>query len=110
VGSLVEMVLSLNVSRRHLTTGQRAVMGERSLPHFEVEAQARQIAAGTRGAEGGRGNAKPLASIDAKGLGGEEREGKSANRAGKAVGIGETTVNRVKHLHHTAPDLYARFQ
>ena len=72
VGSLVETVLSLNIKRRHLSIGQLAAMGTLSLPHFQAEARERMIEARKLGGGmAGRGHAKPLASIDAKGLGAE---------------------------------------
>lgn len=40
--SPVEAVLSLNLHRRHLTSGQRAVIASRMMPHLEAEAKKRR--------------------------------------------------------------------
>lgn len=45
-GSPTEFVVSANIHRRHLTSGQRAMLAQELLPRLEAEARARQ---GTRG-------------------------------------------------------------
>ena len=41
-GSLVSLVVSLNLHRRHLTSGQKAIIGAEILPMLEDEAKERQ--------------------------------------------------------------------
>jgi hypothetical protein len=74
-GSLVGFVVSVNLHRRHLTAGQRAVVGAEMLPLMEAEAKQRQATS--------TGGSKPqlvelFPQADA---------GKSRDQAGKAVGV-----------------------
>lgn len=55
---LIRYVMSCNISRRQLTSSQRAMLAADLLPRLEAAAKERQRAAGVFGAEGGRGNKK----------------------------------------------------
>ncbi len=45
-GDVISFVISLNLKRRHLTSGQKAMIAFHALDMFEAEAKKRQIAAG----------------------------------------------------------------
>lgn len=87
-------VLSANISRRHLTTSQLAMVAVEFLPVLQREAKERQ---GARNDQH-----KTSASIDADV---EDRSGRSAKQAADAVGVGEVTVGRAKRITRDAPDL-----
>lgn len=61
---LIRYVMSCNISRRQLTSSQRAMLAVELLPRLEAAARERQRAAGVFGAEGGRGHKKEETLIE----------------------------------------------
>ena len=99
-GTLAEFIYALAAERRDLTPTQRLLLAKDLLPQFKAEAAARQVAAGARGVEGGRGNKKPLAPAGAKGSG-----KKAAEAAAKAAGASTRQLERVVRVVTAAPEL-----
>lgn len=103
VGSLVALVVSLNLQRRHLTSLQKAGVSVDILPLLEKEARERQKAAGQHGSEGGRGNAKtPSQKIDE----GFSNEGRATAQAAKITGTNRQYVADMKKYQQEAPDVF----
>lgn len=80
-------VLSVNVSRRHLTSAQKAALAVAALPLFEAEAKRRM-------SDGGRGVKVGTPS-------------KSREQAAKATGAARTYVSEAKAISEKAPDVFA---
>jgi hypothetical protein len=76
------LVISLNVQRRDMTAGQRAIVAARSLPAFEEAARKRQTS-GRAQAEGRR----------------------SRDDAARVFKVGKDAVQQAKALLAEAPDL-----
>lgn len=90
-------VISLNVHRRNLTTGQRAEIARQALPRLREEAEERQKRlAGTR---------STLASTDAKVT---DRSGRAAKQAADLVGVSEAAVTRTERIARERPDLHKK--
>lgn len=88
----VAFVMALNMERRHLTVGQRAMLANEILPMYEAEADQRKKA-------GVKGN--PSADLHEGGL----RERRSDVRAGAAAKVSGRAVSQAKRLAEKAPDL-----
>ncbi len=86
----VRFVLGLNVHRRHMTQSQLAVLALEALPLFAEQAAARQRAGVAADLSPGRGQGP---------------EGKATARAGDAVGVSRTSVERAKRVQDQAPEL-----
>jgi len=100
--SPVSFVMSKNVTRRNLTTDQRARIAVAALPEFEVEARAKlsrkaaaQRTAGQRFASEGPKEPSLTASDN----------NPSAHAAGTMAGVSASTVKRAKRVIEQAPDL-----
>jgi N6-adenosine-specific RNA methylase IME4 len=104
--SVLALIVSLNIKRRHLTPSLKASLAEELEPMFAAEAKERQRSQGDRGKEGGRGHAKP--SPKKKGKGSDNHTGEAAATAAKATGANRAYVEFLKHLKKIAPDLHAR--
>ena len=103
-GSLVSLVVSLNLHRRHLTSGQKAIIAAEILPMLEDEAKARQRMSP------GRGNTKGFQNFE--NLFGEESDKletvepfHSADQAASIIGSNRQYVSDAKRLMSEAPDL-----
>jgi 16S rRNA G966 N2-methylase RsmD len=102
VSDAVAFVLSLNLHRRHLTTGQRALLALRVEAAYTVEAKERQ---GTRTDLG-----RDFGTDSSQSLAGDVQSRKSATRAGAAVNVSGTSVKTARKLVDTAPDLAAKVE
>jgi ParB-like chromosome segregation protein Spo0J len=101
---LLNRIISANLSRRHLDTGQRALLAVAALPHYAAAARERQVAstvtAGKASGAARRGE-RPAVS------GGAFETGEAVAQAAKAFGVGKTSVREAKALATEAPDLAA---
>jgi hypothetical protein len=101
-GSPVEAVLSLNLHRRHLSSGQRSLIAERMLPHLKAEAKRRQAHGQT--APGKRlGNSLPKRDEPV-----DDR--KAVTEAAKLTGTNRQYVQDAKKLRQEAPEVAERVE
>lgn len=93
--SATEWVVSVNLHRRHLTTGQRAALALDLLPHLEDEARERQ--------KGGQGGVLLSPETD-------EAKGRADEKAAELVGVGRSTVATAKAIQKREPELVNRLR
>lgn len=103
-GSLVAFVVSLNLHRRHLTSGQKAIIAAEILPMLEAEAKERQREAGE---QFGRGmNDRLLKNLSNLSGTDDDRNGSTAAaQVAQITGTNRTYVSEAKSLLQNAPDL-----
>lgn len=95
----VAFVLALNMDRRHLTVGQRAMVALKLVPMYEAEAAKRiPQAAGARRGE----KASAVADLP--------RQTKSRDLAGAAAKVSGRSVSQAKRVSESAPDLKAKVE
>jgi len=94
-GSAIDLVVSLNLHRRHLTTSQRAAVAVDVLPMLEEEARERQSTSAV-GIYGGQ----PLKEIIPEAVHGQARD-----HAATLLGTNGRYVQDAKKLADEAPDL-----
>jgi len=99
--SLTCYVLSKNLHRRHLTTGQKAEIAIEAASLLREEARKRQATSGP-GIHGG----KPLRSISNEGVSNEH--GKAREIAARQVGISATTVWEAEQVKKADPEEFER--
>lgn len=100
----LRFVISKNLARRHLDTGQKAMVATEMLPHLEAIAKARH-AEGSR--KGGRANGKVLVNLPepSKSDTNPVHAPTSRDQAAAAVGVSPSSVQTAKNIATKAPDL-----
>lgn len=98
--SLVQFVVSLNLKRRHLDSGQKAFIALEVERVLAEAARERQFTAGEYGHLGGRGK-----TLDQKTDQGFERAPQAAAQAAMIVGTNRQYVSDAKRITEHAPDL-----
>ena len=99
-GSLVAFVVSLNLHRRHLTSGQKAIIAAEILPMLEAEAKERQLSTLKQNAD------SPLLKFLSNGATDDDRNDSTAAAPAAAItGTNRTYVSEAKSLLQNAPDL-----
>lgn len=108
--SVVAFIISKNLQRRHLTTGQRAMYAAQTMDALKAEAKERQKA-GMVNLK--RGDLAPV-SVNLREPGQPsaaqkevEHFGKASEQAAKAAGVSASSVEKAKRLLDTRPDLAA---
>ena len=96
-GSLVDLVVSLNSNRRHLTASQKAVVALDILPYIEKEAEER-MRIGSMALNGEKQN-KGTARLP------EGSSGEARTQAGEKVGVGARYVSDAKKIKERAPQV-----
>ena len=96
-------VISWNLKRRHLNSGQKATIAVKSLPMFEARAKARQVEATILGNKT-RHQEQPV-SQKIEQLAVEANEKKATQEAAKAFGTNRQYIADAKNLEQNAPEL-----
>lgn len=97
VGSLASFVVSLNLKRRHLTSGQKAAVALEILPMLEDEARARYKATVGRPSNAEKSSQKIDAIID---------PARAAEQAAQIVGTNRQYVSDAKRIKEQAPAMF----
>jgi hypothetical protein len=104
--SLARWIWSINAERRHLTDDQYlAVQVALSAWEEREAAKLKQIGAGTRGAEGGRGNTKTPVTESSQGFPKEQRGPAVRTKIAKKLNVSEHKVQQALNVQKAAPEL-----
>lgn len=90
---IVAYIVSANLRRRHLTTGQLAMVGLEIRKHLSAEAEKRKAQAA--GQPQGTKSLPPILA------------GETAEQAGAAVGVAHTSIKKAAKIEALAPDVAA---
>ena len=96
----VAYVMALNMDRRHLNEGQKAMLARKIQPMYEAEGLARMAAAGRSAAPG-----KPKKGCADRHNLSQGRVVRAADKAAAAVGTSGRSVARAKRVEQSAPEL-----
>lgn len=97
VGSLPRFIVSMNLHRRSLTSGQKAVVALEIEKQLAIEARERQRQAGEQFGRGKLGQIVERPN--------NRSDGKAAEQAAKLVGTNRQYVSDAKQIAQTAPEL-----
>lgn len=103
-GSLVAFVVSLNLHRRHLSAGQRAMVAAEMLPLLEAEAKERQRKHGGTAPGRKRKSQESLPAIVPEVIA-KDRTNESREQAARTVNVAPRYVQDAKKVAEKAPDL-----
>ena len=95
----VAYVMALNMDRRHLTTGQKAMLALKIVPMYEAEGLARQVFGGQ---VAGRGRPQQVMADLPKPI---QPRLVARDKAGAAVKVSGRAVQQAKRVAEVAPDL-----
>jgi N6-adenosine-specific RNA methylase IME4 len=98
-GSPIDFIISMNLKRRHLTTGQRAILAVEAESLFETEAIERKRATQAKPGTGKVGSVVAKLPLPAD-------KGRSRDKAAKLFSISPRTVTDAKKLKGTHPTLF----
>jgi 16S rRNA G966 N2-methylase RsmD len=99
----ITFAVSLNIKRRHLTIGQKALIGLGLLPMYEAEAKVRQIAAGKATKPGVK--EEKLGADLPQAIASEKRALRARDRAAQASDSSSKAIAQAKRVSEQAPDL-----
>jgi hypothetical protein len=104
---VVAFIISANILRRHLTAGQRAILGEELRPGLKAKAKEKQQVGKGADGSGLRGKKKNLHTNSYEGLSKPEHQEPLWVNAeiGRAVGVGAGTVATARMVKKRAPEL-----
>ena len=93
-------VMSLNIERRHLTVGQKAMFSERMLEAEQAKAKERQREALSRGNQTKHSNGSSIVPTLAQSTDGPY---KARDKVAKSIGIGKMAIDKAKKIREYAP-------
>jgi len=93
-GNVIDFVVSMNLNRRHLDSGQKAMCALKAEKLLGVQAKARQLAALKQG------DSAPVA-VNLQ----QREKGRAAEQAAKMFNVSASSVYHAKKLKANAPDL-----
>ena len=95
----ISFVISLNLKRRHLTAGQKAMLALEVLSAYEEQASIRRI-------EGNRKGGQKTSDLKSRAdLPGTSKEVRARDQAANIVGVSGKAVSQAKRIEKHAPDL-----